>query len=140
MVKNHFVRHEEFPGLIPEVWAAVALVLATVQIIYLNLGLERFQAIKFIPVYNSLLMTAVVLLGGLYFDEHRSVHPVHYPIGCLAILIGVGMLAWADPADAGFVQGSDKGAFAFENPCGSRSGRRQPAAQGQAPLMGPKRG
>ena len=48
---------------------AAAIGLATLQLWSLNVGLARFNAVFFLPIYQALLVLAGVLAGGIYFNE-----------------------------------------------------------------------
>lgn len=40
---------------------------------YLSKGLEHFDAVFFLPIYNAFLIVLSILAGAIYFDEARTV-------------------------------------------------------------------
>jgi hypothetical protein len=68
-------------------------VLAGLQLKYMNMGAERFQATKFFPAYNACLMICVVILGSIFFQEFGTLHPVAFPCGMVSIVGGIAFLA-----------------------------------------------
>ena len=61
---------------------------------YLNRGLARHTAIKFLPTYNTLLLMVGVANGAIFFKEYTAFHPVFFPIGCLLEITGILALSW----------------------------------------------
>ena len=72
----------------------LVIVLAIQQLSYLNRGLARHTAIKFLPTYNTLLLMVGVANGAIFFKEYTAFHPVFFPIGCLLEITGILALSW----------------------------------------------
>lgn len=42
------------------------------QISYLNKGMQTCDAVKYFPMYQSMLMATSAILGNVYFEEYKS--------------------------------------------------------------------
>lgn len=72
----------------------LVITLAIQQLSYLNRGLARHNAIKFLPTYNTLLLMVGVANGAIFFKEYTAFHPVFFPLGCLLEIAGILALSW----------------------------------------------
>ena len=59
----------------------------------MNLGLSLHHAIKYLPIYNTFLLIASVVVGSIFFQEYATFHPIAFPIGCVLLIIGIRQLA-----------------------------------------------
>ena len=75
----------------PLMWVCilVVIVLATTQLSYLNRGLAKYNAIKFLPIYNTLLLMIGVTSGAIYFREYSAFDPVWFPVGIIFEMLGI---------------------------------------------------
>jgi hypothetical protein len=92
----------------PYIFFMFVFVLAGLQLKYMNMGAERFQATKFFPAYNACLMICVVILGSIFFQEFGTLHPVAFPCGMVSIVGGIAFLASTDPSDSAAVAAIDR--------------------------------
>ena len=79
----------------------LVVTLATQQLAYLNRGLARYNAVKFLPTYNTLLLMVGVANGAIFFKEYTKFHPVFFSIGCLLEVAGILALSWKEPVKTG---------------------------------------
>ena len=84
----------------------MVLCLASFQITYMNRGLKNYNAIKFLPVYNTMLLMTSSIVGSVYFKEYDFYHPVAFPFGILCIAGGIGLLAWKSEKVSESIDGS----------------------------------
>ena len=101
----------------PWLFLASVVVLATVQLRYMNDGGARFQATKFFPAYTVCLTTIVVVFGAVFFKEYAALHPVAFPVGLVLIGTGIVLLAGDDPTDRGTAAPEDPQAALQPVPC-----------------------
>ena len=75
----------------PMIWVCILLVivLATTQLSYLNRGLAKYNAVKFLPIYNTLLLMIGVTSGAIYFREYSAFNPIWFPIGVVFEMFGI---------------------------------------------------
>ena len=75
----------------PMMWICISfvIILATTQLSYLNRGLAKYNAVKFLPIYNTLLLLIGVTSGAIYFREYSAFHPVWFPIGVIFEMLGI---------------------------------------------------
>ena len=92
--KTRMVKTNEFLNPILYLYVFLVITLAVAQLSYLNRGLSKYNAIKFLPIYNTLLLMVGVTCGAIYFQEYDAFHPVWFPIGCLLEMSGILALAW----------------------------------------------
>ena len=92
--KTRMVKTNEFLNPILYLYVFLVITLAVAQLSYLNRGLSKYNAIKFLPIYNTLLLMVGVTCGAIYFQEYDAFHPVWFPIGCLLEMSGIFALAW----------------------------------------------
>lgn len=59
----------QFTYFLTYVLIVLAIWMAVFQIGYLNKGLELFDAVYFLPLYNAALIVLCIVVGGIYFDE-----------------------------------------------------------------------
>lgn len=100
ITKTRKVHVNEFAN--PLLWICLLFVitLAIGQLSYLNRGLAKYNAIKFLPTYNTLLLMVGVTCGAIYFQEYNAFHPVFFPIGVLFEMSGILALSWKSKDDA----------------------------------------
>ena len=99
ITKTRKVHVNEFAN--PLLWICLLFVitLAIGQLSYLNRGLAKYNAIKFLPTYNTLLLMVGVTCGAIYFQEYNAFHPVFFPIGVLFEMSGILALSWKSKDD-----------------------------------------
>ena len=92
--KQRHVKTNEF--LNPTLYLYIFLVvsLAVGQLSYLNRGLAQYDAIKFLPIYNTTLLMVGVTCGAVYFQEYSAFHPAWFPVGCILEILGILALSW----------------------------------------------
>lgn len=78
----------------PEFWFAVCVLVCCLitQTKYLNGGLQRFDALFIVPVYQVIFMYTGIIGGGVFFDEFSSFGPVNFLIfagGSFLVAFGV---------------------------------------------------
>jgi hypothetical protein len=78
----------------------LVVTLAIQQLAYLNRGLARYNAVKFLPTYNTLLLMVGVVNGAIFFQEYTKFHPVFFPIGCCLEIAGILALSWKQAEEA----------------------------------------
>ena len=71
----------------------LVIILAIYQFKYMNLGLSLHHAIRYLPIYNTFLLIASVVVGSVFFQEYATFHPIAFPIGCVLLIIGIRQLA-----------------------------------------------
>lgn len=64
-------------------------VIGAFQIIYMNHGLQNYPAVKFIPIYNTLVVIVPTAIGAIYFEEYSHFHPIAFPAGIAVVCIGI---------------------------------------------------
>jgi drug/metabolite transporter (DMT)-like permease len=99
----------------PYLFIALVISLAVLQLKYMNIGTERFEATRYFPAYNTVLMLVVVTNGAVFFQEYSSLHPVAFPIGLVLISAGIAVLTRNDPTDHAAVAAIDRLANANAN-------------------------
>lgn len=92
----------------PYLFILLVISLAILQLKYMNIGTERFEATRYFPTYNTVLMLVVVTNGAVFFQEYSTLHPVAFPIGILLISVGIGVLTRNDPTDHAAVAAIDR--------------------------------
>ena len=92
----------------PYLFIALVISLAVLQLKYMNVGTERFEATRYFPTYNTVLMLVVVTNGAVFFQEYSSLHPVAFPIGLVLISVGIAVLTRNDPTDHAAVAAIDR--------------------------------
>ena len=85
---NEFLTFEVY------LFGIIVIFLAIFQIVYMNQGLKHYNAIKFLPVYNTLLLLSSSVVGSVYFKEYDFYHPVAFPLGVFCISVGITLLSW----------------------------------------------
>ena len=78
----------------------LVITLAVQQLAYLNRGLARYNAVKFLPTYNTLLLMVGVANGAIFFKEYTKFHPIFFPIGCLLEISGILALSWKEEEES----------------------------------------
>jgi hypothetical protein len=76
----------------PYVFVVVTFGLAAVQLSFLNRGLAISETIKYLPVYNALLILFATFYGALYYKEYEdwsAIGMVMFPLGCAVVMAGV---------------------------------------------------
>ena len=86
-------------SFLPYVFILVVLCCCVMQLIYINLGGERYQATRYFPAYNACLMVCTCTFGAVFYKEYTSLHPVFFPLGLVIICAGITFIAWRDPTD-----------------------------------------
>ncbi|KAI9203531.1 uncharacterized protein BJ171DRAFT_509892 [Polychytrium aggregatum] len=83
-----------------QIWAwvisGITVFTAMSQLYWLNMGLQRYDALLQIPVFYVVWTTFDVIGGGIYFDEFSNFTAAKYVWFCFALLIifiGVAILA-----------------------------------------------
>lgn len=76
------------------------VVLATLQISFINQGLRRYSAVLFSPLYNSLYIACSATFGAIMFKEFAGYTPVQFvffPLGILVTLLGISLMTLKTP-------------------------------------------
>ena len=95
MITNSYIRKvNEFLSWEIYFFTICVAFLAVFQITYMNKGLSMYNAVKYLPVYNTMLLMTCVVVGSIFFKEYKTFHPVCFPIGCLLQAFGIRLLAW----------------------------------------------
>jgi hypothetical protein len=92
--KTRIVKTNEFLNPMLYLYIFLVVTLAIGQLSYLNRGLARYNAIKFLPIYNTTLLMVGVTCGAIYFQEYEAFHPIWFPIGCFLEVSGILVLSW----------------------------------------------
>ncbi|KAJ3342568.1 NIPA-like protein 3 [Gonapodya sp. JEL0774] len=74
---------------------AVTVITAVSQVYWINMGLQRYDALLQIPVYFTVWTLFDVVGGGIYFSEFQSFNvtkAIGFTLGVLVIFSGVGVL------------------------------------------------
>ncbi|KAJ3125003.1 hypothetical protein HK098_000668 [Nowakowskiella sp. JEL0407] len=74
----------------------VTVFTAVSQIYWINMGLQRYDALLQIPIFYVVWTVFDVIGGGIYFDEFSNFTPLNYflfSLGVGVIFVGVGILA-----------------------------------------------
>ena len=77
------------------------------QIVWINKGLARFPAVKFVPAYSAGLSLLGSAIGSVYFQEYLylgALGVIMWPVG--AGVVGVGILVLLFQADTSGKAGS----------------------------------
>ena len=72
----------------PYLFGISMLVLALSQLSFLNIGMARFDAVIFFPIYNAFYIIFSVVAGGLFFQEFKNTEPL-FILGLIITIIGV---------------------------------------------------
>ena len=98
ITKTRKVHVNEFAN--PLLWICLLFVitLAIGQLSYLNRGLAKYNAIKFLPTYNTLLLMVGVMWCYL-FSRIQCISPCIFPIGVLFEMSGILALSWKSKDD-----------------------------------------
>jgi hypothetical protein len=78
-------------------FAGVCLTFVMLQVVFLNKGLQRWDAMLEVPVMQSTWIVFCILGGGVFFEEFLSFKLWQYfvfPLGACITLAGVGLLAY----------------------------------------------
>lgn len=73
---------------------------AVFQISYVSKGLEHFDAVLYLPIYNAFLIVLGIIAGSIYFNEIRDVSATSvalFSVGVLITLSGVLLLTKQKP-------------------------------------------
>ena len=84
---------------LPYVFILTVVACATMQLIYINIGGERYQATRYFPAYNATLMVCTCTFGAVFYKEYKTLHPVLFPLGLIVICGGIAFISWRDPTD-----------------------------------------
>lgn len=90
LILESFEGNMQFTYLLTYVLIGLAIWMAVFQIGYLNKGLELFDAVYFLPLYNAALIVLCIVVGGVYFDEVAHVTWLQIALFVLGVLICVG--------------------------------------------------
>lgn len=66
--------------------------LASLQLLVLNLGLDRHPAVRYLPMYQSALVVAACVAGAVYFHEcadYTALQLVFFPAGVALAITGL---------------------------------------------------
>ena len=94
VTKTRQVFVNEFLNPLLYVCLLLVIAFAIAQLSYLNRGLAVYNAIKFLPIYNTLLLMVGVTCGAIYFQEYEAFHPIWFPIGVFFEMCGILALSW----------------------------------------------
>ena len=88
------IKSNEFLNPVLYLYIFLVVSLAVGQLSYLNRGLAQYDAIKFLPIYNTTLLMVGVTCGAVYFQEYSAFHPAWFPVGCMLEILGILALSW----------------------------------------------
>ncbi|KAL2912458.1 hypothetical protein HK105_208030 [Polyrhizophydium stewartii] len=91
-----FESNNQFNNLGSWIITGITVVTAVGQVYWINMGLQRYDALLQIPVFYVVWTLFDVIGGGVYFDEFRGFTPKQYGLFIFAvfvIFVGVGVLA-----------------------------------------------
>eukprot|EP00928_Gymnodinium_smaydae_P024424 TRINITY_DN19761_c0_g2_i1.p1 TRINITY_DN19761_c0_g2~~TRINITY_DN19761_c0_g2_i1.p1 ORF type:complete len:509 (-),score=49.98 TRINITY_DN19761_c0_g2_i1:29-1555(-) len=74
------------------IFTTCTLFFAVSQVIWINKGLARFDAIKFLPAYSAALALLGSLTGVVYFEEYKhlsSIGAILWLSGALVVVLGI---------------------------------------------------
>ena len=77
------------------VFGLITFICATLQLISLNAGLAKHDAVLFLPLYSGLLIVSSTVLGGVFYNEFKCFSVVDgcfFPVGIFVVLYGMSML------------------------------------------------
>jgi len=80
----------------------ITLVVAIMQLVFLNIGLSRHKAVTYLPVYQAALTVYGVVSGGIYFGEffdYSTTSWILMPVGLVGIVAGLFLFAAAPRVD-----------------------------------------
>jgi multidrug transporter EmrE-like cation transporter len=83
-------------SFIPYGFLILTPVFATVQLSFLNKGMEEGSAVVALPVYDAIFIIMIVAWAGVFFDEFHEMSPDRLALFFLGIaitIVGVGILA-----------------------------------------------
>jgi hypothetical protein len=80
----------QFTYFLTYVLIGLAIWMAVFQIGYLNKGLELFDAVYFLPLYNAALIVLCIVVGGIYFDEVAHVTWLQILLFVVGVMICLG--------------------------------------------------
>ena len=80
----------------------VAILLASIfaQLHWMAIGLQQFDALIIVPIFQCFFISVSILGGGVYFDELSKLSAVQasmFTFGVLLTLIGVAILSSESP-------------------------------------------
>jgi len=78
---------------------ALCVVFAIGQIYMLNKGLALWSAIKYLPLYNVILIVLSTAYGSLFYEEYKDLDIygiICFPIGVLIVAVGAAILGCKD--------------------------------------------
>merc|ERR1719159_1599191 len=86
--------YREMQFLTWEAWIMTAsmLILALVNVHFLNMALAEGDAVQIIPAYESMAMVGQIFIGGIFFEELWSLSPtghLNFWLGVTCVIIGV---------------------------------------------------
>jgi len=93
---------------------ATVVALAICQIVALNAGLSRHEAVSYIPLYQAMLVIWGSTAGGIYFDEFRDLdtfRALMFALGITFIAAGLGALTLLVQKDATTVKEGEEDAY-----------------------------
>jgi hypothetical protein len=79
--------HNQFKYLLTYVLMASAIFFAIFQIGYVSKGLEHFDAVFYLPVYNAFLIVLGIVAGSVYFNEISSASAESVAFFCVGVTI-----------------------------------------------------
>lgn len=82
-----FDGHSQLSYLLTYIISLLAVIFAVFQVYYLSAGLERFDAILYLAIYNSMLIVFNITCGGIYFDEFKHTTWPQFILFCTGTLI-----------------------------------------------------
>merc|ERR1719436_555535 len=62
-------------------------VFGALAIFFVNVGLARFQALVFIPSFNSLYISLGSMLGLAYYEEWKNMAPLGWAMSAVALVL-----------------------------------------------------
>ncbi|KAJ3063515.1 hypothetical protein HDU98_000693 [Podochytrium sp. JEL0797] len=96
LITNSFLGDNQFDNIYSWLIAGVTVFTAVGQVYWINMGLERYDALLQIPVFFVVWTVFDVIGGGIYFNEFKGFNARQYGLFILAILViflGVFVLA-----------------------------------------------
>jgi len=88
--QNQFTQFLSWVILLVTVFTAIS------QVFWINMGLQRYDALLQVPVFYTVWTVLDIIGGGIYYDEFRDFSTVRYVMFCLGVAVifaGVGLLA-----------------------------------------------
>jgi len=99
--------YREMQFLTWEAWIMTAsmLILAVVNVHFLNMALAEGDAVQIIPAYESMAMVGQIFIGGIFFEELWSLslnEHLNFWFGVTCVVFGIIAVAQKEPEGAGY--------------------------------------